>query len=107
MPLTPAAPLKMDLADSQPSRAGSLSQLRCFMKYHKHYRKKLIITKCAAPGMQGSGKEAGTPTFSFAFPIQLLCDLVFVFPCPVYLDNKLCRVGTISYYEAEERNKSK
>lgn len=38
----------------------------------------------AAPGTQGDGKEAGTPTFSFAFPIQLLCDLVFVFPCPVY-----------------------
>lgn len=57
--------------------------------------------------MWGGGKEAGTPPFSFAFPIQLLCDLVFVFPCPVYLDNKLCRVGTVSCYEDEERNKGK
>lgn len=57
--------------------------------------------------MQGGGKEAGTPTFLFVFPIQLLCDLVFVFPRPAYLDHKLCRVGTVSYYEAEERNESK
>lgn len=57
--------------------------------------------------MQGGRKEAGTPTFLFVFPIQLLCDLVFVFPRPAYLDHKLCRVGTVSYYEAEERNESK
>lgn len=42
--------------------------------------------------MWGGGKEAGTSTFSFAFPIQLLCDLAFVFPPPVYLDDKLCSV---------------
>lgn len=61
----------------------------------------------AAPGTQGGGKEPGTLTFSFAFPIQLLCDLVFVFPCPVYLDYKLRRVETVSYSQAEERNKGK
>lgn len=52
-------------------------------------------------------RSLGHPASLFVFAIQLLCDLAFIYLSFVYSDHKLFGVGTVSYYEAGERNKDK